>query len=344
MNYYGVNGIRNKLCKIVTNKDRLSTRWIPVRPSDSMQILMHRGFTLIECLVTLAIAGIILTSCIHFFLQHQSRIEQQTQAIESQENLRFALQALSRDLQQAGFWGCQSHRKEKPASHLNPAHPLTRALLNGLDVRQNHSTSESELHLVYADAKRAVPVSASAALGVYDVRAHPEDLSRSHLKPFDVVVLNNCVKATFMMITQMNRSQGIITFEPFKAATQPVAYQGLSNLARPVPPEYKESQSTLWLYPIERVHYHISKGIHGVGLFRNQHEIAHNIHRLSFRYAFDLNCDGHKDIQSSDFTYLWSSLHSLEFNLHYHASNPNRLTQKTSMWQRIRMPCAYAHS
>ncbi|GFO66842.1 hypothetical protein GMLC_04210 [Geomonas limicola] len=61
------------------------------------------GFTLVEIMVVVAIFGIVMASVFSVYLTHMKNAYKQDDAVETQQNLRIALDALTRDLKMAGM-------------------------------------------------------------------------------------------------------------------------------------------------------------------------------------------------------------------------------------------------
>jgi len=60
------------------------------------------GFTLVELMISMAIAGIVLASVFSLFMFQQRVYVQQSDMARNQAQLRGALQAMSRDIRMAG--------------------------------------------------------------------------------------------------------------------------------------------------------------------------------------------------------------------------------------------------
>jgi prepilin-type N-terminal cleavage/methylation domain-containing protein len=66
-------------------------------------ILNKRGVSLIELLVALAICGIVVAGAYRFFITQTRAYSVQEQVIEAQQNVRWAMEILLRDLRMAGY-------------------------------------------------------------------------------------------------------------------------------------------------------------------------------------------------------------------------------------------------
>ena len=63
----------------------------------------ERGFSLIELLIALAVTSILLVGIFNIFLSQHKAYTSQDQIVEMQENVRAAMDIMSRDIRMAGF-------------------------------------------------------------------------------------------------------------------------------------------------------------------------------------------------------------------------------------------------
>jgi prepilin-type N-terminal cleavage/methylation domain-containing protein len=63
----------------------------------------NRGFTLIEILITMAIMGVVLSAVYSVYLTHQKSAYTQEEVVEVQQNLRIAMDSISKDVRMAGM-------------------------------------------------------------------------------------------------------------------------------------------------------------------------------------------------------------------------------------------------
>ncbi len=66
----------------------------------------QRGFSIVELMVTLVINSLVLIAVVQLFIQNKANYTQQETLARMQENGRFALEYLTRDIRYADFWGC----------------------------------------------------------------------------------------------------------------------------------------------------------------------------------------------------------------------------------------------
>ncbi len=62
-----------------------------------------RGFTLVEIMITLAVSGILMAGVYRVFISQQDSYLAQEQVAEMQQNIRAALDLMTRDIRMAGF-------------------------------------------------------------------------------------------------------------------------------------------------------------------------------------------------------------------------------------------------
>lgn len=67
------------------------------------RLVDHRGFTLMELLIVVAILGMVITAVLGVYKSTQRTAYTQDEVVEVQQNLRVSLDQISRDLRDAGF-------------------------------------------------------------------------------------------------------------------------------------------------------------------------------------------------------------------------------------------------
>lgn len=87
-----------------------------------MITLRNNGFTLIEVIISLALGLVLLLGLSSLFVQNNRSYKQNEAQMALQDQARFALSTLSRDLQMAGYWGGMSMGSQiLPSSTINGA-------------------------------------------------------------------------------------------------------------------------------------------------------------------------------------------------------------------------------
>jgi len=70
------------------------------------RMVRPRGLSLIELLVAIALGGLLMGGAISLFVNNRATYEITNDMARLQENARFALQLLTRDIRMAGYVGC----------------------------------------------------------------------------------------------------------------------------------------------------------------------------------------------------------------------------------------------
>lgn len=87
---------------------KTSHRPIPCSHPTSFSHKHQQGMTLIEIMIALLIGAFLLGGVLQIFINSKQTYRMQEGLSRMQENGRFAMEFLSRDIRMAGFWGCHS--------------------------------------------------------------------------------------------------------------------------------------------------------------------------------------------------------------------------------------------
>ncbi len=78
----------------------------------------QRGFTIVEIMVAMLLGLILMAGVVSLMIGNKRSFNEQTEMSRLQENARFAIEFLTRDIRMAGYVGC-SHDIAKVTNHLN---------------------------------------------------------------------------------------------------------------------------------------------------------------------------------------------------------------------------------
>ncbi len=156
-----------------------------------------RGITLVELMVALALSLLLLLGVGTVFVANKQAFRLQESLARVQENGRFALQAIVRDIRNAGYLGCDSRRKLAVHNTLNGAkwQAALEVPLVGFDADGNSWTPAPD-----GDGSPTAPVASSTA------SAKPELAS-------DMIMLNLGI-GTGARVIQHNLPSADIKVEP----------------------------------------------------------------------------------------------------------------------------------
>ena len=156
------------------------------------------GFTLIELVVAMFIAGIVSIAIFTAFKSQQKSYLIQDQVAEMQQNLRAAMLMTSRDVRMAGF--------------------LSGDYVNSIETFNNYNDNGPDrVDLIYADADVTTSIS--------DPMPSPSAIfkvdSTTGFLPGDLIIITDGTSGTLMQITHVNSSASTLQHNPSSAVNPP---------------------------------------------------------------------------------------------------------------------------
>lgn len=182
----------------------------------------QRGLTLVELMISVTIGLIITLAIGYLYTSSRQTYRMNDNIARMQENGRYAMEMISRDVRMAGYWGCAGMTISSPVNTLNNASDYAYKF----DVPlQGHEATGTNTWGPVKDASITNVVSGTDILtvrGVYDsgvtVLGHPggtppgsADLkvsAGSGLAVGDIVLVSDCNNAAVFQITNINTSAG----------------------------------------------------------------------------------------------------------------------------------------
>jgi type IV pilus assembly protein PilW len=158
-------------------------------------IKFQRGLSLIELMIAILIGSFISAGLLQLFVSSRQTYRVQESLSRLQEEGRFAINFLSRDLRMAGYWGCISDTTQiksnlNPGSDIDNFRSAVKATdntgLNDSDTISIMGVRGSGVHVV------TIPASESASLKVTD---------NTLLNASDIVLVSDCDKGDIFQIT-----------------------------------------------------------------------------------------------------------------------------------------------
>ena len=186
----------------------------------------QKGMTLVELMIALVLGLIVTSVVIEIFLSSKQMYRVQDARARLQENGRFAVQFLSKNIRNAGYNGCATR---------GGSVPITNTLNNSGDYLWDFATGIQGVDAsgaVWApaiDASITTPLSGSDVLTirtmndpVIRVTAHPGGTppgsaaiqvnTQNQLERFDIVMVSDCLTSAIFQITSANpNTSGTIT-------------------------------------------------------------------------------------------------------------------------------------
>lgn len=271
------------------------------------------GLTLVELMISLALGLIITLAVGYLYTNSRQSYRVNDNIAHIQENGRYALEMIGRDLRMAGYWGCNSEWIAKQVAKGIDALPNT--LNNKTDYAYDFKTPVEGHEATSADAwSPALDTSIVGALSGTDVLTlrttfgkgirvlqHPGGTppgsaalkvsADSGLVAGDIVLVSDCSGAAIFQITQINTSAGMDNVEHDTGPGVP------GNSTPNLDKEYEGGE----IRRITTVTYYIRPNAAGrPALFRLSRgvaeELVENVENLQVSYGVDTDGDKQVDV------------------------------------------------
>jgi len=254
------------------------------RPSINKQ----QGLSLIELMIAIVISSLLMAGTIQIFVNNKQTYRVQEAMSRLQENGRFAMQFLTRDIRMADFWGCVGNITSV-IDHLNVNANLPNPASGGVAGTDNTGLNGSDtiiLQGAYGSGLTIISHNAAAASFNLNTVDHG-------LEDFDIVMSTDCEKADIFEITNAN-SGSTTTAVGNTGATA----EGPGNATTPGL-TYTEGD----IFKVYKYSYSIQAGASGEpALFRNingtNQELVEGIQNMQIKYGEDTDGDGTANIYS----------------------------------------------
>jgi type IV pilus assembly protein PilW len=282
------------------------------------------GFSIIELMVAMGLSMLLLIGVITVFSSSRSTYEVSDRIARLQENGRFALDAVVRDIREAGYQGCTRDLPGNAKSISTLNQPAAMALITG------YTTSPAVFGLNYTSAGTWTPALDTAwitgAVNGSDIiivrRPKPNTLpvivSGSMALPTsniivpatasfaqgDIALIDDCKMRTFFQVTAFDTATGTIHHDISSASSSFVgnatADLGETYIVNAAGSQTDKGDATI--VPMQTVIYFIRASTSGTGtsLWRRvdagtPEELAEGIEALQFLYGIDNDGNGEVD-------------------------------------------------
>jgi type IV pilus assembly protein PilW len=277
------------------------------------------GITVIEILVGLALSLIILAGVLHIFINNKQTYRVQEAFARLQENGRFAMQFITKDLRMAGYMGCAG-KITNPIGNIADYYPKDgevdlAASFNGVGI-EGYRYTDLPLQLTnttslnttnVAEDTDIVQIKRASTTGAR-VRnpptptppSNPElkldrDLSEGLFEQYDILFVSDCENADVFVASDVSANSGSIYRTITLAAS--------TNYAPPgSPPRISDYDEDAEVYKLVNTTYYI--GINSAGqpaLFRKflsnanniiEEELVEGVEDMQILYGEDTDDDG----------------------------------------------------
>jgi len=164
-------------------------------------IKKQQGISLIELMIAMTLGLFLIGGVIQIFLSTQQSYRLQSGLSRMQENGRFAMEFLARDIRKGDYWGCvQSIDIE---NKLNPS-PDFDLFTSGIAGQDNDTTDANIVDgtdsiTLRGIANDRIPVLAQPATTAANINV----INNSGLLANDVVIISNCIAADLFQVTNV---------------------------------------------------------------------------------------------------------------------------------------------
>jgi len=192
------------------------------RPRQHPTVIRQRGLTLVELMVSVTLGLLITLTIGYLYTSSRKTYRMNDNVARMQENGRYAMEMISRDIRMAGYWGCAGMTIASPINTLNNT---TQYAYNFGKPVEGHEATGTGTWVPAKDASITNVVSGTDILTVRSVFgdgvtviSHPggnppgsADLkvnAGSGLAQGDIVLVSDCSNAAVFQITNINTSGG----------------------------------------------------------------------------------------------------------------------------------------
>jgi type IV pilus assembly protein PilW len=235
------------------------------------------GFTLVELMVAITIGLILIAGVIQILTSNKQTFRVQEATSRLQENGRFAIDMLSRDIRMAGFWGCNSDIANV-TSNLNTPNDFVDPSLGDITGTNGTGALPDTITLQMAYGPGLPVNSHSQSAASFATTAG------NNLKQFQIIMVGDCTKVDISQISNANPGSGAVV------VNTGVGTPGNQNK----PPQYDPGAS---IYAVHKLNYHTATGADGrPALFYNEdgndQEVVEDVDGMEILYGEDTDADG----------------------------------------------------
>lgn len=294
----------------------------------SMSSRKQSGFGLVELMVAMTIGLILLGGIGYVFIGSRGAFRTTDNLSRIQENARYALDMMSRDIRMAGYVGCGNIASMITNTIANPpVPPMTagNALLgynNGAGWTNPSSITRAAGDVISVMGAFSGGVNLTGNLAPQNanvqINANPDGFETG-----DVLIVTNCVNADVFKATTVSSGGG---------TTITVNHSNSSNSGNRVGTYGKDA----FVMRMNQYSYFIgtntagNRALYRVGLNGSAEELVEHVEDMQFRYGLDTNSDGAVDSYSSA-PGTWTQVVSVTVNLLMRSPDNNVATSAQSL-------------
>jgi len=250
------------------------------------------GLTLVEVMVAIVISLILLTGVIQIFVGNKQTYSKTEALSRVQENGRFAMDYIAKEIRMADFWGCANNDANPGlviTNNLNPPNPPDTPASHPVDPSAGGITGTNNTGLNGSDTL----ILQGAYGGGLGLVTHSEPAASYQLSTVnhglndgDVIMATDCDKADVIEVT--NSNPGVNSNIVANLGNND---PGFGNVSKAV--QYNDSAT---IYRVRTIIYSIKAGASGEpALFRNENgndvELVEGVQDMQVLYGEDIDDD-----------------------------------------------------
>lgn len=272
-------------------------------------LLREAGFSLIELMVAMALSVVLLAGVIEIYINTKQTYNVQEGLSRTQENARFVIDRLTRELSSAGYLGCLGSIDLDEERVINTL--TDTAALYNLETPvtgiEGAGTGQDEITIIRASGANAIAVTEQLDATLSGpITLDFNDSDYSDLDQYDVITISDCENVATFMITNVPGSDGVI--QHVTGVVDPVTSQ--SNATTELTHPFGHNDKTpANVFTQRAIRYWIGTSAAGTdaggacsattpgycALFENNAELVEGVEDLQIEYGMDTDGDADVD-------------------------------------------------
>lgn len=169
------------------------------------------GFSLVEMMVAMALSMVLLLGVVSIYTNSKQTYNVQEGLSRMQENARFAIGRITREISSAGYMGClEANSATAVINTLQDQTGVNNFAVPVSGTDNNGVNGSDIITLSRSSVAGTVPVIREMTLGSDPVRLDPLHGNYADIAQYDVLVVADCTKAAAFMVTNAPVNDGVI--------------------------------------------------------------------------------------------------------------------------------------
>lgn len=285
------------------------------------------GFGLVELMIAMTLGLVLLGGIGYVYIGSRGVFRTTDNLSRIQENARYALDVMSRDIRMAGYVGCGNIASMTIKTIANA--PVPQMTLGNALIGYDNGSGWTNPTGITRTAGDVLSIMGAFSNGVnltgnlipananVQINGNPDGFKQG-----DVLIVTNCANADVFKVTNNPGSSGTVT----------LTHANSSNTGNRV----GSYSSDAFVMRLNQYSYFIgdnaagNRALYRVGLDGNAEELVEHVHDMQFRYGLDTDANGTVD-SYSDTPGTWTQVASVTVNLLMRSPDNNIATAAQSV-------------